>query len=85
MFPTGIGEAIPELTIALLPEYRGRGMGGKLLDHALSAAKSRFPAVSLSVSESNPDLWLYECAGFVPMGEAKAGLMTMIRRFITEA
>jgi GNAT superfamily N-acetyltransferase len=51
MFPTGIGEAIPELTIALLPEYRGRGIGGKLLDHALSAAKSRFPAVSLSVSD----------------------------------
>jgi ribosomal protein S18 acetylase RimI-like enzyme len=76
MFPTGIGEAIPELTIVLLPKYGGRGIGGKLLNHTLSSAKSRFPAVSLSVSESNPARWLYERAGFVPMGEAKGGSMT---------
>lgn len=56
---------VPELTIAVTPDFRGRGIGTQLLQRVLEAARSRFPAVSLSVRADNPAVRLYERFGFV--------------------
>ena len=60
-----ISDRIPELAIAVLPEYRGQGIGSCLLKLILVVAKDRFPAISLSVRSDNPVVRLYERVGFV--------------------
>lgn len=77
-----VNEATPELSMAVLPGLRGRGVGTTLLRCLLSAAQARFPAVSLSVSESNPARRLYEREGFAPVGAAQGGSITMMKRFV---
>jgi ribosomal protein S18 acetylase RimI-like enzyme len=59
-----IDDTIPELAIAVLPEYRNQGVGTQLLARLLSAAKASYRSVSLSVRSSNPALNLYERSGF---------------------
>ncbi|MEG4284459.1 GNAT family N-acetyltransferase [Microcoleus sp. A006_D1] len=59
-----IDDAIPELAIAVLPEYTNQGVGTQLLARLLSAAKASYPAASLSVRSSNRALNLYERSGF---------------------
>lgn len=60
-----VEDTIPELTLAVLPEYRGQGVGNLLLRRLLEAAAQQFPAVSLSVSAENPAIRLYRRFGFV--------------------
>jgi ribosomal protein S18 acetylase RimI-like enzyme len=60
-----IDPAIPELAIAVLPEYRGNGVGTTLLKQVLRSAQGLFPAVSLSVRADNPVVNLYQRLGFV--------------------
>ncbi len=60
-----IDPTIPELAIAVLPEYRGHGVGSALLVKILATAPSLFPAVSLSVRSDNPVLGLYQRLGFI--------------------
>jgi ribosomal protein S18 acetylase RimI-like enzyme len=60
-----ISDGIPELAIAVLPNYRGQGLGTQLLMRILEMAKPNFPAVSLSVRADNPVVQLYERSGFV--------------------
>lgn len=55
---------IPELSIAVLPDYRGKGIGSKLLTTLMDEIKPIYPAVSLSVSSANPAKALYERFGF---------------------
>jgi GNAT superfamily N-acetyltransferase len=55
---------IPELSIAVLPEYRSKGIGSKLLSALIEDIKPHYPAVSLSVSTYNPAKALYERFGF---------------------
>ncbi|MEO1133208.1 MAG: GNAT family N-acetyltransferase [Cyanobacteria bacterium J06639_1] len=64
-----VRDDIPELTIAVLPDCRGRGIGTQLLQCVLEAARSRFSAVSLSVRADNPAVRLYERLGFVQVPE----------------
>ncbi|MEO1148122.1 MAG: N-acetyltransferase [Cyanobacteria bacterium J06638_22] len=52
-----------ELSIAVLPTYRGQGIGTQLLTHLLASACGRSP-ISLSVSADNPAMRLYERFGF---------------------
>ncbi len=59
-----VDESTPELAIALLPGYRGQGIGSHLLDLLLSQARKHYTAVCLSVSNSNPALRLYRRHGF---------------------
>lgn len=54
-----------------LPEWRGIGIGGKLLGAALAYARRRpgVEVVTLTVTESNrPAITIYEAAGFCSFG-----------------
>jgi len=60
-----LDDAIPELAIAVHPEYRNQGIGQELLSRIIKIAQSEYPAISLSVRAENPAVRLYERAGFV--------------------
>ncbi len=71
----------PELTIALLPGFRGKGVGSRLLEGLLAAAEaSSYPALSLSVTKTNPARRLYRRFGFIVVEES-ATAVTMVHRF----
>jgi GNAT superfamily N-acetyltransferase len=60
---------VPELSIGVAAEARGRGVGSALLDALLTLARERgFRAVSLSVDRRNPARRLYERKGFRDAG-----------------
>ncbi len=56
---------IPELSVAVEPEYRGMGVGTALLRALISrGTEVGYRAMSLSVDARNPALRLYERLGF---------------------
>jgi len=55
---------IPELSIAIYPEYRGRGLGMLLLKHLISELPTHINSISLSVDTQNSAKRLYERLGF---------------------
>ena len=59
-----VDDETPELAVAVLPGYRGQGIGTDLLKRLLAEAERSFPAMSLSVSPDNPARRLYERLGF---------------------
>ncbi len=59
----------PELTIALLPAFRGQGLGTLLLEALFDAVRPHFQQVSLSVVRENPARRLYERLGFVAVSQ----------------
>ncbi|TVQ96443.1 MAG: N-acetyltransferase [Spirochaetaceae bacterium] len=72
-----VAEDTPELSIALLPEFRDRGIGTQLLSRLFAAPCGDTP-VSLSVSTDNPAVRLYRRFGFEVVGESGDSL-TMLR------
>ena len=72
-----VADDIPELSMAVVPECRGRGIGTQLLTQLLEAAGA-YPAVSLSVSPGNPARRLYERCGFRVVG-LRNGALTLWR------
>jgi ribosomal protein S18 acetylase RimI-like enzyme len=56
--------------ITLLPEFRGRGIGGSLLRELQNEATGEGKSVRLSVIPTNPARRLYERAGFSQVGES---------------
>ena len=66
-----ISDEIPELAFAVLPDYRGQGIGTQLLMQVLNMAKESFPAVSLSVRSDNPVVRLYQRSGFVKVADSE--------------
>lgn len=69
---------VPELSICVLPGYRGVGLGAELLEGAVGEARRRsLPALGLSVEEGNPARRLYERAGFVPANGADPGTLVL--------
>ena len=65
-----VDDKTPSLAIALFPEYRGRGIGTKLMRRLLEELKSRgYERASLSVQTANPAVRLYERMGFSPVRE----------------
>jgi GNAT superfamily N-acetyltransferase len=60
--------AIDVLDISLLPEWRGRGLGGLCLQDLQAEAGSRQVALNISVETGNPARRLYERLGFEPQG-----------------
>ncbi len=63
-----VDDSTPELSIAVLPEHRGKGVGTQLLTRLLEVAKGTYPSVSLSVRATNPALGLYKRLGFKVVG-----------------
>jgi ribosomal protein S18 acetylase RimI-like enzyme len=59
-----VSSDIPELAIAVLPDYLGCGIGTRLLTTMAEAAAGRFQAIALSVRDNNPARRLYERFGF---------------------
>jgi ribosomal protein S18 acetylase RimI-like enzyme len=52
------------MDVALLPEFRGRGIGTAILDRLLAYADGLHAPVTLHVEPFNPALRMYERAGF---------------------
>ena len=73
-----LDDATPELTIAVVPERRGRGVGTELLRPVLRSADECYAAVSLSVSLENPAQRLYRRFGFEAV-ETRGDSLTMRR------
>jgi len=72
-----VDDETPELSIAVLPSYRGQGIGTQLLTYLFASVCTRLP-ISLSVSAGNPALRLYERFGFQVVSKG-AGSLTMKR------
>ena len=70
----------PELSIAVLPEYRGQGIGTALLERMLATAQRQLAALSLSVSRDNPAARLYQRLGFEIVRD-DGNSLTMCKRF----
>ncbi|MER7549979.1 GNAT family N-acetyltransferase [Streptomyces anulatus] len=64
---------VPELSLGLLPEYRGRGYGRALMEALIQVAAegpSPIARLSLSVEDGNPALRLYTALGFTRVGRS---------------
>lgn len=59
-----VSDDLPELTLAVLPNYRGQGIGTALLTKLIVAAAQSYPGISLSVVGENPAMSLYHRLGF---------------------
>ncbi|WP_235827028.1 ribosomal protein S18-alanine N-acetyltransferase [Actinomyces culturomici] len=68
-----VGEGADIMTIGVVPESRGRGLGAAILERLLDLAAARgASACFLEVRESNgPARRLYERAGFVEVGRIR--------------
>lgn len=63
--PFKLGDAqTPELATAVLPEAQGRGVGTSMLKRLIALASGRYPAIVLSVRETNRAADLYRRFGF---------------------
>jgi ribosomal protein S18 acetylase RimI-like enzyme len=72
-------DAILIVDIALLPEFRGQGAGGRLLAAILAEAEDAGCPVTIHVERSNRALGLYLRLGFVPVDEAD-GIYLLLER-----
>jgi GNAT superfamily N-acetyltransferase len=73
-----VDEVTPELTIAVVPEWRGRGVGTRLMEELLARTADEFPAVSLSCDPANPAMRIYERLGFTAVGVSGTSI-TLVR------
>ena len=65
-----ISSAVPELAVAVLEQYRRKGIGRNLLESLFrEASLSGYSQLSLSVEGDNPALALYQSLGFIIIKE----------------
>jgi GNAT superfamily N-acetyltransferase len=75
-----VDEQTPELTIAVVPSQRGKGLGQELLEALLATAREAgYAQVSLSVEKGSPAVSFYERNGFERVGESDGGLVMLER------
>lgn len=67
--PVFVAPDIPELAVAVLPGYQGRGVGTAMVQALLIDVRARYSAVVLSVRAENPAVRLYERLGFRTVDE----------------
>lgn len=60
-----VDEQTPEVAISVVPSRRGRGIGSELLDELIAVAREQgFGALSLSVADDSPAMYMFEHQGF---------------------
>jgi GNAT superfamily N-acetyltransferase len=74
-----VDDQTPELSIAVLPEYRGRGIGTRLMEFLLNDPAAGMTGVSLSVTAENPAVRLYRRFGFETV-ETIGDSLIMVKR-----
>lgn len=62
------GDAVHVLDIALLPAWRGQGLGGRVLRRLMADAAAQGQALTIHVEAGNPARHLYDRLGFRPVG-----------------
>jgi ribosomal protein S18 acetylase RimI-like enzyme len=73
-----VDEATPEVSAAVLPGQRGRGIGTALLEALEREARNRgIDRLSLSVERENPAVALYQRLGFRPL-DREGNAVTMV-------
>lgn len=66
------GHSAPELTIAVLPNGQGQGVGQALLNAlAVEARQRNLKGLCLNVRDDNPAIRLYERVGFRPIAQSE--------------
>lgn len=74
-----VADDIPELTIAVLPDHRGRGIGTALLTKLIDTAAQSNRGISLSVVGENPAVKLYSRLGFEILRSDGASYTMLLR------
>ncbi len=59
-----VDNATPELSLAVLPEYRNQGLGTKLMEQLFTEVAKLYPKMSLSVREEDDAITFFERLGF---------------------
>lgn len=60
-----VASDVPELSVAVVSDMRGEGVGGELVANLLERARAQgYRAMSLSVDRLNPAISLYQRLGF---------------------
>jgi ribosomal protein S18 acetylase RimI-like enzyme len=77
-----IDDQTPEIGMAVLPKYRGRGIGTALLSHLILAAEGTYENISLSVAAENPARSLYERQGFTVFEQTESSLILKKRLMV---
>lgn len=67
--PVFVDREVPELALAVEPEWQGRGIGTTIMRDLLERAAEAYPAVVLSARADNRAVSLYERFGFVVVGQ----------------
>jgi ribosomal protein S18 acetylase RimI-like enzyme len=74
-----VDEATPEISAAVLPGHRRRGIGTALLGALQREARIQgIDRLSLSVEQDNPAIALYERLGFRPLDRERSALTMVI-------
>jgi ribosomal protein S18 acetylase RimI-like enzyme len=75
-----VDAATPEVSMGVVQDWRGRGVGARLLDALVDAAREAgLVTLSLSVESDNYARRLYERAGFQEVGQVSGSLTMLLR------
>lgn len=71
-----VADDVPELAIAVIADFRGRGLGSCLMKRAAAGAQEQgFRQLSLSVDETNPAAGLYTRLGYQTIQDGDGSLL----------
>jgi GNAT superfamily N-acetyltransferase len=73
-----VSPGIPELSLALLQDYRNKGLGTRMLQAVEAMAGGHYPGLSLSVVATSPACRLYERLGFRKVGQVMESLVMLL-------
>ena len=75
------------LDIALLPQWRGLGLGGACLERLMDEASQSGKALTIQVEQGNPARRLYDRLGFQPVGPQQGlhQLMAWPRKAVSDS
>jgi GNAT superfamily N-acetyltransferase len=77
------GQPVPEMSVAVVPDARGRGIGTELIEVLAQEAAQRFTQLCLNVHIRNPAARLYTRTGFRVAGAGRGKFGVAMRRSLT--